>query len=183
VVIAMYACVFCQTHYCANDCQFLDSESSPMDAMTPSIATTLAYALYSQRAGYTIRRDGTVPTTGVAVADHTRTETYSTPAGLSLPSGVMAASEWSRYATELYRARVEVARIASYILANDAEYYGIWVSDNVTYLDCVTLYPSTPEGIRDAVEFGRLTGELAVFDLATGLEYMCRVEDAIVEGN
>ena len=154
----MYACVFCQTHYCANDCQFLDTESeyTPMTTMTRSIAETLAHALLSSRTGYTIRRDGTVPTTGVAVADHDRTATY--------PLGVGCH---------------ELDYIARYILANDSEYYGIWEEEGMVYLDCIILYPSTPDGIRDAIEFGRLTGELAVFDLATGLEYQCRVEDAI----
>lgn len=157
----MYACVFCGSHFCANDCQFLDNESEfePMTKITAEIAVTLAFALYAQRDGFTINRDGSVPDTGVAVADHTRTVTYSTKPGLSMPR------------------ELELGQIAAFILANrEAATFGIWEQSGTVYLDVIDLYPSTPSGIRDAIRVGHASGELAVFDLATGTEYPCTLE-------
>lgn len=143
----MYACVFCQSHYCANDCQFLDSESeyTPMTAMTNGIAVTLAHALLSDPDGFTIRRDGIIPADGIYVGNPANVATYQ-------------------------RDQLTVEILAAWIETHgDSEYFGIWTHpDGTVYLDTPDRYSQSD--VRAALVIASVRGEYSVWDMGNGRE-------------
>lgn len=145
----MYACVFCQTHYCANDCRFLDTESeySPMTAMTRSIAETLAHALLSDPDGFTIRRDGIIPADGIYVGNPANVATFQ-------------------------RDSINVESVAAWIETHgDSEYFGIWTHpDGTVYLDTPDRYSQTVWDVRAALVIASVRGEYSVWDMGNGRE-------------
>lgn len=102
--------------------------------------------------GCTVALDGTVPTTGYAVALADREEQHH------LHGGVVADMEASRDAVAGYVAEHLDA------LTEPGHFLGTWVDGQVLFLDVVKII----HGREEAVRVGKINKQLAIFHLDTG---------------